>query len=152
MTGWQQERPIAEPWPIGRPQAPAYGLIFRGERPSDLVGIGVEALSPWPTVPMPEGVKGLSQAVKITMRSHRRPSSGTGSLCHSFELGPLDHDHATSKEVGSKMVEGAGAAVQKIRGKATPKDRRLTVPSSIFGIRASGIGRLRACECACACA
>ena len=103
--------------------------------------------SAWPTAPTPAGVKGLAKAVRVPTRSRRQLLSGAGGLCHSFELGPLGNDHA-SKEVGSKMAEGAGAAGLQIQGRSMPEYCQLTAPYSIYGIRASGLGWLRACECA----
>ena len=82
------------------------------------------------------------------MRLRRRPSSGVGVLCRNFELEPLGHDPATSKGVGSKMAEEVGASGHQIRGRATPQVLLVTAPSSISGLKASGLGRLRTCACA----
>ena len=146
--GWYQERPVVKPWRIGRPKLPSYGLVFRGERPSDLIGIGVVAPSARPTAPIPVGARGLVKAVGSQTRSRRRPSAGAGGLCRSFELEPLGHGHAISKGVGSKMAERAVTDGRQSRGQTTPEDHRLTAPSSIYGLKASGLGRLCACECA----
>ena len=101
----------------------------------------------WPTALTPAGVKGLVKAVRVPTRLLRQLLSGAGGLCRSFELGPLGNDHA-SKEVGSKMAEGEGAAGRQIQGISTSEDRQLTAPYSISEIRASGLGWFRACECA----
>ena len=66
-----------------------------------------------------------------------------GGLRYNFELGPLGHDLAVSKGVGSKMEDRAGATRSQSRGK-TPTDYRwLTATSSVSGLKASGLERLR---------
>ena len=84
----------------------------------------------------------MAKAVRLRTRSCRHTFSGAGGLWHSFELGMIGRDQAYSKEVGSRMAEGAGAVGRQSRGRAMPEGRRLTAPSSISGIRASGLGRL----------
>ena len=134
--------------PIRRPKETAYGLIFGGDQPSDLVCIVMGAPLAQPGVPATAGGKGLAKSGRVQTRSHCRPSSGAGGLCRSLELGSIGYDHAISKEVGSKMAKGAGAAGRQSRGRSMPEVRWLTAPSSISGIMASVLGRLRTCECA----
>ena len=68
-----------------------------------------------------------------------------GGLCRNFELEPLGHNLAASKGVGSNMAEVEGAASCQSQGQATPEGSRLTVPSSVSVIEASGLERLRVC-------
>ena len=94
-----------------------------------------------PAAPMPAGGKGLAKAIRVQTRSRRHTLSKAGGLCHSFEIGLLGHDHAVSKEVGSKIAP-----------EGRPEGRWLTAPYSIYGLRAPGLGRLRARVCVRACA
>ena len=41
---------------------------------------------------------------------------GVDGLRRNFELGPLGHDLAAGKGVGSEMVDGSGAAGRQSRG------------------------------------
>ena len=68
-----------------------------------------------------------------------------GGLCRNFELEPLGHDLSASKGVGSNMAEGAVAAGRQSRGQDTPVGSRLTVPSSVSAIEASGLETLHVC-------
>ena len=137
-------REAADSMPTGAPR----GKTMAGRRPE----IGVGALSAQPAAPSMVGGKGLEKAVRVQTRSRLRTSSGAAGIRRIFKLGPLGRDHTASKEVGSKMAEGAGSAGCQSQGQATTEDRRLTAPSSISVLRASGLGRLRACECARVCA
>ena len=81
------------------------------------------------TAPAPAGARDLTKSVGYQTCLRRRPSSGVGGLFRNFELGPLGHDLAVSKGVGSNMEDGAGATDHQSQGQATPEGSWLTVPS-----------------------